>query len=325
MSSSNAVYVDDELLNGTRVIEPASVVRLGAVEAVFVQANTGWDGVGAGAVGFNRPPRLTSAHGHQVIELPEAPGKARRPRIPYISALLPLFASVALALLLKSPTFLFFAFLSPIFIAASYLEDRVSGRSERRQALKEWRYAVNRAVADLEARLRDEESTRRRESPDRNAIERAIVARTPMLWERTPGDHDFLALRLGVASLPSSIELHIPAIADPALAAEVARLPAALGTAHDVPLAVPLGDGGVLGLAGPSGVTSALARSLVMQAAALHSPAELTIAALVDDQARRDWSWMTWLPHCRPTAALAGSWPPASRPPPPMARLANWR
>ena len=45
LSSSNAVYVDEELLDGTRVIEPASVVRLGAVEVVFVQANTGWDGV----------------------------------------------------------------------------------------------------------------------------------------------------------------------------------------------------------------------------------------------------------------------------------------
>jgi S-DNA-T family DNA segregation ATPase FtsK/SpoIIIE len=120
-----------------------------------------------------------------VIDLPEAPGKARRPRIPYISALLPLFASVALALVLRSPTFLFFAFLSPVFIAASYLEDRVSGRSERREALKDWRYVVNRSVADLEARLRDEENTPPAWRP--RAIEHAIVGRTPMLWERTPG------------------------------------------------------------------------------------------------------------------------------------------
>ncbi|MGE7390363.1 FtsK/SpoIIIE domain-containing protein [Streptomyces sp. NPDC004126] len=63
---------------------------------------------------------------------------------------------------------------------------------------------------------------------------------------------------------------------------------------------------GSLGVAGPRARLTGVARSVVAQLAALHSPARLEIVLLAADRARpvaerrRDWGWLGWLPHVRP-------------------------
>ncbi|MEV8533544.1 FtsK/SpoIIIE domain-containing protein [Streptomyces sp. NPDC051211] len=99
-----------------------------------------------------------------------------------------------------------------------------------------------------------------------------------------------------------------------------ALLLAALGPTRELwagggePLGVGLGAGcrvslresGALGLAGPRARLTGLARSVVAQLAARHSPGELEIVLLATDRARpvpdrvRDWGWLGWLPHTRP-------------------------
>ena len=71
--------------------------------------------------------------------------------------------------------------------------------------------------------------------------------------------------------------------------------------ARSVPIALPLPELGVIGLAGPAGRSRALARWFVAQAAALHSPRDLHIVVLAaSPQAGADWNWVRWLPHCAP-------------------------
>ncbi|WP_327283667.1 MULTISPECIES: FHA domain-containing protein [unclassified Streptomyces] len=65
-------------------------------------------------------------------------------------------------------------------------------------------------------------------------------------------------------------------------------------------------DVGALGIAGPRGRLTGVARSVVAQLAALHGPGELEIVLLAADRARgiaerrADWGWLGWLPHVRP-------------------------
>nr|BFE86535.1 hypothetical protein GCM10020093_091360 [Planobispora longispora] len=82
---------------------------------------------------------------------------------------------------------------------------------------------------------------------------------------------------------------------------------------------------GVVGLTGPRDDVAGLARWLVGQAAALHSPRDLAIVVL---SARGDggarWNWARWLPHCARTAAkTAWRWSAPIRRPPP-AGSASW-
>ena len=65
-----------------------------------------------------------------------------------------------------------------------------------------------------------------------------------------------------------------------------------------LPVSVPLRNVGHVGIVGAV-AAGGLARALITQAAALHSPAVLTIAAMVDPAAVTEWQWLKWLPHTR--------------------------
>ncbi|MEW1924354.1 FHA domain-containing protein [Streptomyces sp. NPDC088360] len=122
--------------------------------------------------------------------------------------------------------------------------------------------------------------------PDPASLLLTALGPGPRLWERGPGHPEALAVRLGTV--------------DRANPDERGLLPA-------VPVTVSLREAGALGLAGPRERLTGLARSVVAQLAALHSPDALEIVLLSTDRARptperaAEWSWLGWLPHLRPT------------------------
>ena len=121
--------------------------------------------------------------------------------------------------------------------------------------------------------------------PDPAALLLTALGPGPRLWERTPGHPEALTVRLGTA--------------DRATPDGSALLPA-------VPVTSGLREVGALGLAGPRARLSGLARAVVAQLAALHSPDALEIVLISTDRARTvaertaEWSWLGWLPHLRP-------------------------
>lgn len=116
--------------------------------------------------------------------------------------------------------------------------------------------------------------------PDPAAVLLTALGPGPRLWERHPEHPEALVVRLGTT--------------------DRAEVPA-------VPVTVGLREAGSLGLAGPRARLAGLARATVAQLAALHSPFDLEIVLISTDRARpleerrREWSWLGWLPHLRPT------------------------
>ncbi|MFD7744853.1 FHA domain-containing protein [Streptomyces sp. NPDC059698] len=116
--------------------------------------------------------------------------------------------------------------------------------------------------------------------PDPAAVLLTALGPGPRLWERHPDHPEALVVRLGTT--------------------DRAEVPA-------VPVTVGLREAGSLGLAGPRARLAGLARATVAQLAALHSPFDLEIVLISTDRSRpleerrREWSWLGWLPHLRPT------------------------
>ncbi|WP_434590335.1 FtsK/SpoIIIE domain-containing protein [Streptomyces sp. A5-4] len=121
--------------------------------------------------------------------------------------------------------------------------------------------------------------------PDPASLLLTALGPGPRLWERGPGHPETLVLRLGTADRAG------PDGGRP--------LPA-------VPVTVGLREVGSLGLAGPRARLAGLARSVVAQLAALHSPVDLEIVLISADRSRAleerkaEWGWLGWLPHLRP-------------------------
>ncbi|MFD5200671.1 FHA domain-containing protein [Streptomyces sp. NPDC058375] len=116
--------------------------------------------------------------------------------------------------------------------------------------------------------------------PDPAAVLLTALGPGPRLWERHPEHPEALVVRLGTT--------------------DRAEVPG-------VPVTVGLREAGSLGLAGPRARLAGLARATVAQLAALHSPFDLEIVLVSTDRSRtleerrREWSWLGWLPHLRPT------------------------
>ncbi|MFI1353454.1 FHA domain-containing protein [Streptomyces sp. NPDC020898] len=121
--------------------------------------------------------------------------------------------------------------------------------------------------------------------PDPAALLLTALGPGPRLWERGPGHPEALTVRLGTADRAA---------------------PDGSGLLPAVPVTAGLREVGALGLAGPRTRLSGLARAVVAQLAALHSPESLEIVLLSTDRSRTaqertaEWSWLGWLPHLRP-------------------------
>ncbi|HEV8648185.1 MAG TPA: FtsK/SpoIIIE domain-containing protein, partial [Actinomycetes bacterium] len=139
----------------------------------------------------------------------------------------------------------------------------------------------------------------------------ALVGRTARLWERRPGDDDFLTVRVGrgpvALACPVRLEQGGPLAGhDPELLAAAEELVAGRARVADVPVTLALRDLGVVAVTGPPGPVRALARAMVCQLAAVHAPDDLRILASVTAGGEAAWDWLKWLPHARLPSLEAG-------------------
>ena len=125
----------------------------------------------------------------------------------------------------------------------------------------------------------------------------AQVGRAERLWERRPGDGDFLTVRVGRGPVdvacPVRLERGGPlAEHDPELLAAAEELVAGHRQVADVPVALELRGLGVVAVTGPPGVARALARAVVCQLAVAHAPDDLRILASAGAGGEPAWDWL---------------------------------
>ncbi|GAA2451595.1 FtsK/SpoIIIE domain-containing protein [Actinomadura vinacea] len=254
-----------------------------------------------GGLAFNRPPRLNPAGRGRHLEVPKRPERNPRERLRLFGALLFSAFGLVMAFALGQWWWALFALAWPVMTVGEWVGDRLHGRKSYKKALKEYQGKVAEFGGKLDGLRKEDEAERRAIHPDPAEVLLTATGPRRRLWERRLTDADTLHLRLGVADLPARIELAglddkaATSTTDPELGD--VRVP----TAHLVPVALPLPELGVVGLTGPRHASRALARWMVAQAAALHSPRDLAIVVLsADQEAGDEWNWVRWLPHCAP-------------------------
>ncbi len=262
-----------------------------------------------GGLAYNRPPRIRPHSSPRRIEVPQEPEKGQRERLRLLGSLLFAATGVAMVVFTGQWYWALMALAYPVIQVGEWIADRVYGRKSYARAMKEFRERKAGFDGSLEAMRRADQAEWRALAPDPAEVLLTATGPRRRLWERRVTDSDTLHLRVGLADLPAHIEL-----APGRGGGDDPVLPAA-PIAHAVPVPLPLAELGVVGLSGPRDRSRALARWLVAQAAALHSPRDLAIVVLSADPAGGEhWNWVRWLPHCAPRegedcVALIGSDP----------------
>ena len=174
------------------------------------------------------------------------------------------------------------------------LINRRTAAGHARRAKRESRDAAAAGQARLGDAVAAEERARRQALPDPASVRLIAAGPGTRLWERSPQDQDFLRLRAGTGDLlASTVSLRGGSPGGPY---GPAGDPAPV--VRDVPVAVPLADLGVLGIAGPPAASRPALAWAVSQLAVLHGPSDLRLVLLTEEPAA--WRWARWLPHLRP-------------------------
>ncbi|GAA3659635.1 FtsK/SpoIIIE domain-containing protein [Nonomuraea antimicrobica] len=248
-----------------------------------------------GGLAYNRPPRLDGPVTVRTVEVPIRPPGPEHHRLQLLSSLVFGIGGIVLAFVMDTPWFLLMTLLTPASLIAQWWSDKRYGKKQHRQAMKDYRRRRAEFDTHLEELRRADEAGRRAEFPDPAATMLAAVGPRQRLWERRLHDADTLHLRVGVTDLPAKIEL-VPE-RNASGSDDLPPVP----VSHAVPIVVPLPQAGVMGVTGDRPPARSLARWLVAQAAALHSPRDLSIVVLsADHEGEANWSWARWLPHCAP-------------------------
>ncbi|ROO90105.1 S-DNA-T family DNA segregation ATPase FtsK/SpoIIIE [Actinocorallia herbida] len=253
---------------------------------------------------FNRPPRIEPARERLRLKAPHLPEKQGRERLRLFGALLFSVFGLVMAYVLGQWYWALFALAWPLMLVGEWIGDRLYGRKSYKKAYKEYQVKSAFFARDLEKLRRSDERDRRASSPDPAEVLLTATGPRRRLWERRLTDPDALHLRVGLADLPARVDLrgNEDDVREALDRAGLTGLP----LARHVPVTLPFPDYGVVGITGPREHSRGLARWLVAQAAALHTPRDLAIVVLSADglaaggTGGAHWNWTRWLPHCAP-------------------------
>ncbi len=286
--SAYGTSVDGRRLDGVAAVPAGAVIGVGST--LLEVGQPGGEPLplvrDGGQLAVHRRYRAALASWSDRIAFPRPPAKTEAPSLNLLWTFLPAVAFLAIALATKRMEMMLFVAVSPLVSVGRSMSQRRGWRRKRAADGIDYAQAVDAAAEQLANASANERASRRAADPD--LAELAVQARLPgrRLWERRPDDDDFLSLRVGAATLRSSI---IVSGDDERSAPEV---PAA-------PVTVSLRDARNLAVIGPTDSRRRAAAGLLVQLAVRESPVDVKLMVIAGDgeDAMRAWEWVTWLPH----------------------------
>ncbi|MBS2964610.1 FHA domain-containing protein [Actinocrinis puniceicyclus] len=251
----------------------------------------------AGTLPFNRPPRVAGPAASPPIRLPEPPRRTEGQPLRISALITPLVLAGAMVLVLKDPAYALIALFSPLIMLGTMIEDRAKGRLSLRRGKREYAARLAGAREQLAARRAQQIARLHAQFPDPAELCHRASAPGLRLWERRRGAADFLHVSAGLADQRWTPPVERGRRGEHEIDDTLAAALAAAQELPQVPVAVDLRGGGVLGLEGDRAAALAAARSLLCQAVTASGPADVAVAVFVDEDRVADWDWTKWLPH----------------------------
>lgn len=248
---------------------------------------------------FSRSPRVESTYPGEQIVLPDLPTLTEKTRFPILAVVAPIVMGATMFAVTRQMMSLVFIAMSPLIMLGTWVDNRTQNARKERDQAGRFANSIEAARASLTSEQGRQRDARVAESPGIPDVIAAIAARSELLWTRKPEHATFLEVRFGLGDLPSRTSAILPSRGSAAAGdwSRVTDLAGRFTSIADVPVVENLERAGAIGIAGAPTAAGDAARSVVMQLAGLHSPADLVFCAFSAGQPKEEWSWLAWLPH----------------------------
>ncbi|HWL44884.1 MAG TPA: FtsK/SpoIIIE domain-containing protein [Ilumatobacter sp.] len=295
--SANGIVIGGSVVDRA-LVRPGTSLTLGDSTVTVTLHTTGGASIQEGEVAFNRSPRLDPEYAGVQLKAPEPPKPQGAQRFPIMSLLAPVAMGGMIYAITKNPMSLLFVAMSPVMMLGGWFENRLASKRSNAAALANYRSALLDLSVQLQYASDLERSGRRAEHPSAPEVEAAARDLTELVWTRRPEHDRFLQFRVGLGTQPSrnTVELPTSNATVPELWRELLDVVGQFSTIGGVPVVADLRTVGNVGVAGPDRVARGVAANVIGQLVALHSPAELVLAAVAGENAPA-WEWLKWLPH----------------------------
>ena len=308
LAATNPVVVNGRTITDATSIGPNDVVQFGATAVAFriFSRSSDTERDQLGQVPFRRTPYkpivVTERPFKPLGSIPKKPEPRKFSPLP---AFLPVLMGLGMFAMTRQPYMLMMMLMSPVSMAASFIEGRKSGKQRFDEQVADLGRRLERRTGDVQTALLDERAERINQSPDLADLARRATLRTLDLWARQRGDDEFLRTRLGIGTVWSNVTVEPDASGEEYLQEAVNRTLVGWDRLPACPICVNLAELGVFGLHGLLPEVQAMCASVILQAATLHSPEDLVIVSLEgDDQGLG--TWVKWLPHTRSVTSPLG-------------------
>ncbi|WP_374946973.1 FtsK/SpoIIIE domain-containing protein, partial [Agreia sp.] len=309
MNSANGLLMGGEQVART-ALSSADVVVLGDTALCVVPLQRlGGAAPSTPVIEFNRSPRVVARYPGDTYPAPEPPKRPQPQRFPIVALIAPLIMGVVLYAFTRSALSVVFIALSPLLMIGTYIDHKLTARRQLKDAIKQFASSLTAFVDKLHERQRLQRAVRLGESPSVGDSLESAHRLGHLLWTHRPEHGAFLAVRLGLGTAHSRDVVTLPQSNDslPEFWGQLEEVAEKFSLIDNVPIVADLRESGALGVAGSLELRRGVTRGVVAQLTALHSPAELVVAALVSPASRESWEWLEWIPHTgSPHSPLAG-------------------
>lgn len=132
----------------------------------------------------------------------------------------------------------------------------------------------------------------------------ALRVGSPRMWERRPGDAKFAHVRIGLGTVRAArhyapVKLGALGDQEPASVQAVNDFIFEHSVVRDIPRPLSLAEYPAWSLVGDRDAARASLRAMIAHLAFFHGPDDLTIAVVCDEESKRAWDRVKWLPHNR--------------------------
>ncbi|ASK64986.1 cell division protein FtsK [Brachybacterium avium] len=299
LHSSNGVVLGGEQVQRA-VIGPADTVLIGQTTfSVIALHRLGGTAPSSPVVEFNRSPRVVPRFPYRPLKAPTPPKEPQPQFFPIFMMFAPILMGGLMFSMTRSPYSLMFVFMMPMMATAGYLNRKFQQKKMLERQIENF----DEGLASLKRRVTAaqdlERAVRLVETPSAADTVDAAFRLGRLLWTHRPEHNAFGAVRLGLGIAESRVGIEMPGENDaiPKYYDMLDDMNEEYKLIAGVPVAAELRYAGNIGVAGGGEEADGVARGIVTQIFALHSPAEVAIAAITSRSSREMWQWLKWLPH----------------------------
>lgn len=294
--SANGTLVDGTRISRATVVAPGTPVAVGATVFVLEQGVT----PAADSVAVYRSPLFGDALVEDDLEVPASPSKPRPTPMQWAMVALPVVMGVGLYLQSRSPFALTYVFAWPLVMFAGWWQQRRSALKEHAREVAAWRRRVAALTERVDAQAAEQHRRSVADHPDPTDLGRRATNRDGTLWSRREGGPDFLALRVGRGPVPALLTATLRDGGDEEVTEDVQRRLEERRMIPDTPVLAPLAPGGLVAVVGADADVDGTLRALLTRVCLDHSPADVSVVAVLGHARAHHESWLRWMPHARP-------------------------